>query len=101
MSVQLTAISVAVLAISGTNPLYCAYGLMGLPIALGFIVYAGWTYLWRTELIKEDVVGRLDDYMGPIIIGTMLVFALAVQLAIKIYEFFPNPNSPGTDDTTQ
>lgn len=58
--------------------------MMMLPISELFIGYALWTYLWRTDRIKNRFEGRWDDPLGPVILTFVLIIALVIQFFITI-----------------
>jgi hypothetical protein len=61
---------------------YYAMGL--LPISLLIIVYALWTYLWRSTKIGTRDATRWDDPTGPVVITSLLIIALCVEFAQKV-----------------
>eukprot|EP00546_Thalassionema_frauenfeldii_P002206 CAMPEP_0178934082 /NCGR_PEP_ID=MMETSP0786-20121207/23672_1 /TAXON_ID=186022 /ORGANISM="Thalassionema frauenfeldii, Strain CCMP 1798" /LENGTH=749 /DNA_ID=CAMNT_0020611839 /DNA_START=99 /DNA_END=2349 /DNA_ORIENTATION=+ len=61
------------------------YALALLTISLWFCVYALHIYLWRAERIKTRIPGHWDDPRGPLVLGFVLVVALAVNFVTKLY----------------
>eukprot|EP00596_Hydrurales_sp_CCMP1899_P008312 CAMPEP_0119042730 /NCGR_PEP_ID=MMETSP1177-20130426/16114_1 /TAXON_ID=2985 /ORGANISM="Ochromonas sp, Strain CCMP1899" /LENGTH=664 /DNA_ID=CAMNT_0007009715 /DNA_START=325 /DNA_END=2319 /DNA_ORIENTATION=+ len=84
MAVNLSSISIAVLAFSSRNSKAFFFGMSLLPLALLFVGYALWTFLWRSEKIKTRDVSRWDDPLGPLLLTFCLIVALTVQFFIKL-----------------
>jgi hypothetical protein len=55
-----------------------------LPLSLLFVIYAVWTYLWRSEKIRTRDVSRWDDPVGPVLLTVLLIVALTVQFTLKV-----------------
>jgi hypothetical protein len=55
-----------------------------LPLALLFVIYALWTFLWRSEKIATRDVSRWDDPFGPLLLTFSLIVALTIQFFIKL-----------------
>jgi hypothetical protein len=55
-----------------------------LPLSLLFVIYAVWTYLWRSDKIRSRDVGRWDDPVGPVLLTSLLIIALTVQFGLKV-----------------
>lgn len=58
MAVMLSSFSSGVLAFTNKTDKSHRTALFMLPLSLLFIMYALWTYFWRTELIRIKIVGR-------------------------------------------
>jgi hypothetical protein len=84
MSVTLASLSVAMLAFSESNPSAELYGLMLLPISIGFICYALWTFLWRARKIRYRTPGEWDDKFGPYLMSGVLVLALTINFVLQV-----------------
>ena len=81
MGVVLSGVSSGILAFSEMGSLTAWYGLLLIPIAMFFCLYAMHTFLWRSERIRLRVPGRWDDPFGP------LVLASTVAIIFTIYFF--------------
>lgn len=60
------------------------YAIIMMPVALLFVCYALWTYLWRSEKIKTRDANRWDDPYGPVILTLSLIIALLVQFILTV-----------------
>jgi hypothetical protein len=87
MSTTLASLAVAMLAFAKNNPTAEFYGLMLLPISIGFICYALWTFLWRARKIRYRTTGEWDDKYGPYALSGILAVALTINFALQIAEF--------------
>ena len=86
MAALLTSISMAILAFSQKEQYSQIYGLVLLPVALLFDVYALRTYIWRGRQIRSKRSSSWGDSQGPFFITSALVVALLAQLVAKIYQ---------------
>jgi len=86
MSALLTSISLAILAFSKTTQYAQIYGLVLLPIALLFDMYALRTYIWRGDQIRSKRSSSWGDPNGPIYITLALIAVLVAQLVAKIVQ---------------
>lgn len=58
--------------------------MLMMPVALMFVCYALWTYLWRSNKIKTRDVNRWDDPYGPVILTSSLILALVIQFILTV-----------------
>mmetsp|Transcript_21522 Transcript_21522/g.30841 ORF Transcript_21522/g.30841 Transcript_21522/m.30841 type:complete len:147 (+) Transcript_21522:113-553(+) len=84
----LSTASIAIIAYADRNPWSQAYGVMLLPIALGFVVYAMVNFLQRINLIKARAPGPYSDERGPVVLCVLLMISIASNLAIKLYSIY-------------
>jgi len=101
MAVVLSASAVGILAFtSQTGGRAELFAMMILPVALMFIVYAVFTYLWRLERIKEREAERWDDPYGPVLLTVIVIIALITQFVIKMFDAMAALQSaPGVEAT--
>ncbi|KAG7368950.1 DUF202 domain containing protein [Nitzschia inconspicua] len=86
ISIILAGASIAILAFTGesTNVGKQIYGLIMLPVAISFIVYAMYQYTRRAYMIRNKLPGPYDDTVGPTVLGIMLMISITAQFAIKL-----------------
>jgi uncharacterized membrane protein YidH (DUF202 family) len=84
MAVNLSSISIGVIAFTKHSSRGWMFGMSLLPLALLFIGYALWTYLWRAEKIRTRDTNRWDDPVGPMLLGLVLIIALSSQFYLKL-----------------
>ena len=87
MAVIMSSASVGVLAFTARESSSQLYAMLLLPIALIFILYPLFVYMWRNGQIRGRDASRWDDPWGPIIITTLLIFALCIQFGLKVTTF--------------
>jgi hypothetical protein len=114
VSIILAGASIAILAFSGkkSNPGSQVYGMIMLPVAVCFIVYAMFqckfllesslfvkvslanhnSTLYKTNtdtrrayMLRNKLPGPYDDTAGPTILGIILMISIVSQFAIKLY----------------
>ena len=85
MSVTLASISVAIVAFAEANEWSQIYGLLLLPVAIAFCVYSLWMYVKRSNMIRRKDPGPYEDRVGPVVLATMLTFAILVNFFVKLY----------------
>ena len=87
LSVILAGASIAILAFSeqDENPLAQLYGIMILPVAIAFIVYAMYQYGRRAYMIRNRHPGPYEDTVGPTVLGIMLMISIIGQFLLKLY----------------
>lgn len=88
MAVMMYSISVGVLAFTRSDGKAQYLAMIILPISLLFILYALWTFLWRSDLIKRRDVSRWDDPFGPVFLTSLLILVLSGQFLFKIFEVY-------------
>lgn len=94
MAVTLAAISVAVLSMSEKKEQSLVYGLILLPISIGFCVYALRLYMQRNNRLRRKLGGPYNNDFGPITITVILAVALLSYFALSLYDLFESPNDP-------
>lgn len=57
---------------------------MMMPIALMFVMYGVWTYLWRIAKIQTRDTDRWDEPYGPIILTASLIAGLFIQFFLTV-----------------
>lgn len=84
VSVILAGTSVAILALSDYDNIgKQLYGLIMLPVAVAFLVYAMYQYVKRSYMIRHKLPGPYDDTVGPTILAIMLMVSITAQFSIK------------------
>jgi len=85
ISIILAGASIAILAFSEyENMGKQIYGLVMLPVAIAFIVYAMYQYTRRAYMIRNKLPGPYEDTVGPTVLGIMLMISITAQFAIKL-----------------
>eukprot|EP00531_Pseudo-nitzschia_arenysensis_P011300 CAMPEP_0116141732 /NCGR_PEP_ID=MMETSP0329-20121206/14534_1 /TAXON_ID=697910 /ORGANISM="Pseudo-nitzschia arenysensis, Strain B593" /LENGTH=214 /DNA_ID=CAMNT_0003636925 /DNA_START=46 /DNA_END=690 /DNA_ORIENTATION=+ len=85
VSVILAGASVAILALSDyENISKQLYGLIMLPVAVSFLVYAMYQYIKRSYMIRHKLPGPYEDTVGPVVLSVMLMISITAQFAIKL-----------------
>mmetsp|Transcript_5110 Transcript_5110/g.13692 ORF Transcript_5110/g.13692 Transcript_5110/m.13692 type:complete len:239 (-) Transcript_5110:48-764(-) len=86
ISIILAGGSIAILAFSDeNNPASQLYGIVLLPVAVAFIVYAMRQYSRRAFMIRNKHPGPYEDTLGPTVLSIMLMLSIVAQFAIKLY----------------
>jgi uncharacterized membrane protein YidH (DUF202 family) len=62
------------------------YGMMLMPVAIAFTIYALWMYMKRARMIRRKDPGPYDDDVGPIVLAWMLAIAIIMNFFIKLYD---------------
>eukprot|EP00968_Pinguiococcus_pyrenoidosus_P024921 scaffold5198_cov247-Pinguiococcus_pyrenoidosus.AAC.8 len=86
MSVTLASISIAIVAFADHKGWSQVYGLLLLPVAIAFSVYSLFIYQRRAAMIRRRDPGPYEDRVGPILLGTILMVAIVLQFAVKVYD---------------
>ena len=60
------------------------YGLMLLPVALSFLIYALVQYIRRASMIRRHDLGPFEDIVGPILLTILLMGATLSQLILRL-----------------
>ena len=92
MSVTLASISLAILSFGSSGDFSQFYGLVMLPVAVAFCVYALYTYLRRGKLIRDRAPGPYEDTRGPIVLCLLLSLAIVINFTAKLLDLV-NKNS--------
>lgn len=86
LSVMLAGASIAIMAFAeDQNAFSQIYGVILLPVAIAFIVYAMHQYARRAHMIRNRMPGPYDDTTGPTVLGMMLMFSILAQFSLKLY----------------
>jgi len=94
MAVTLAAISVAVLSMSEKREKSLAYGLMLLPISIGFCVYALSLYMHRNNRLRRKLGGAYNNDYGPIALTIILSAALFSYFGITLFDLVEETQDP-------
>jgi len=87
LSVVLAGASIAILAFAqDQNPFSQLYGVILLPVAIAFIVYAMYQYSRRASMIRHRHPGPYEDTTGPAVLGIMLMVSILAQFSLKLYD---------------
>ena len=86
MAVTLASVSLAICAFAEKNDWGVVYGLVLMPVAIAFCVYALWLYLKRAGMIRRKDPGPYDDPWGPAVLSSLLGISIVVNFAMKVYE---------------
>ncbi|VEU33989.1 unnamed protein product [Pseudo-nitzschia multistriata] len=85
VSIILAGASVAILTLSDyENIEKQLYGLIMLPVAVAFLVYAMYQYVKRAHMLRNKLPGPYDDTVGPTVLSIMLMVSITAQFAIKM-----------------
>lgn len=84
-SILLAGASIAIVAFADANPWSQLYGVILLPIAIAFIIYAMYQYTKRAAMIRRREPGPYEDIIGPTVLGIMLMLSIVAQFSIKLY----------------
>lgn len=60
-------------------------GMMLLPIAILFCIYATITFLWRARQIRNKVDSGFHDVVGPTILGILFIVALTAVFLVHLF----------------
>jgi len=61
------------------------YGVMLLPVAIAFILYAMTQYSRRASLIRRKAPGPYADIVGPTVLTVVLMLSIVTQFSLKLY----------------
>ena len=64
------------------------YAMALLLVALGFCMYALYTFLWRADQIKNRIPVGWHDPCGPLVLGGCLALVLMINFITKVYEIW-------------
>mmetsp|Transcript_8486 Transcript_8486/g.12119 ORF Transcript_8486/g.12119 Transcript_8486/m.12119 type:complete len:236 (+) Transcript_8486:97-804(+) len=84
-AIMLAGASIAIVAFADANPWSQLYGVILLPVAIAFIVYAMVQYTRRANMIRRKEPGPFEDTVGPTVLGILLMFSIVAQFALKVY----------------
>mmetsp|Transcript_529 Transcript_529/g.1263 ORF Transcript_529/g.1263 Transcript_529/m.1263 type:complete len:222 (-) Transcript_529:226-891(-) len=87
VSIILAGASVAILALSDYENIgKQLYGLITLPVAVAFLLYAMYQFVKRGHMLRNKLPGPYDDTVGPTVLGIMLMISITAQFAIKVID---------------
>uniref|UniRef100_A0A7S2P5P1 DUF202 domain-containing protein n=1 Tax=Leptocylindrus danicus TaxID=163516 RepID=A0A7S2P5P1_9STRA len=84
-SIILAATSISIVSFSQSNPWSQIYGILLLPCAIAFILYALRQYTRRAKMIKRREPGPYEDLWGPTVLALMLMMSITVSFFVKLY----------------
>uniref|UniRef100_A0A7S4N375 DUF202 domain-containing protein n=1 Tax=Odontella aurita TaxID=265563 RepID=A0A7S4N375_9STRA len=67
------------------NPYSQMYGIILLPVAIAFTVYAIYRHHIRVKMIKIKHPGPYEDLVGPTVLGVILMCSIVAQFALQMY----------------
>ncbi|CAM9822857.1 unnamed protein product [Chrysoparadoxa australica] len=88
MAVTLATIAIAILAFAEHNAWSTFYGLIILPVAIAFVIYALFQYMKRAAMIRRREPGPYEDTVGPVLLATMLMVAISLNFVVKVYDMY-------------
>jgi len=88
MTVTLASIAVAILAFANQNEWSQIYGLLILPVAICFCLYALYNFLRRATLLRRRAPGPYEDTFGPTFLATILMVSILLNFAVKLYDIY-------------
>ncbi|KAL0033845.1 hypothetical protein WJX77_007403 [Trebouxia sp. C0004] len=62
--------------------------LMLLPISIGIIAYALFTFYWRSRCMQRKQMGFFNDVIGPVVLCGLIILSLATIMMMSIMDFF-------------
>ncbi|CAN0162780.1 unnamed protein product, partial [Phaeothamnion confervicola] len=62
------------------------YGLVMMPVAVSFVIYALVQYMRRASMIRRRAPGPYDDVAGPVVLATLLAVGIIANFSLKLYE---------------
>lgn len=84
-SVLLAGASIAITSFSEGDLLSQLYGIILLPVAISFLVYAMHQYGKRSKMIRTTAPGPYEDIVGPSVLAIVLICSIIAQFSIKLY----------------
>mmetsp|Transcript_40962 Transcript_40962/g.52763 ORF Transcript_40962/g.52763 Transcript_40962/m.52763 type:complete len:92 (-) Transcript_40962:13-288(-) len=88
MTVTLASIAVAIVAFANQNDWSQVYGLLILPVAICFCLYALYNFLRRASMIRRRAPGPYEDTFGPTFLATILMVSILCNFAVKLYDLY-------------
>lgn len=86
MAVTLATISTAIVAFAEANEWSQIYGLIMLPVAMCFCLYALYVFMKRAAMIRRKDPGPYEEKIGPIVLATLLGVTIVANFIIKVYD---------------
>lgn len=62
--------------------------LMLLPISIGMVAYALFTFYWRSRCMERKQMGFFNDVIGPVVLCALIVLSLTTIMMMTIFDFF-------------
>lgn len=62
--------------------------LFFVPLAIGMILYALFTFYWRSQLMRKKQMGFFDDRVGPITLACVVLFTLLLMTYMALVDVF-------------
>mmetsp|Transcript_16939 Transcript_16939/g.31660 ORF Transcript_16939/g.31660 Transcript_16939/m.31660 type:complete len:212 (-) Transcript_16939:462-1097(-) len=80
--------SVTIIKYADFNPYGQMYGIILLPVAIAFTIYAIYRHWKRVNMIKVKHPGPYEDLVGPTVMGVILMCAIVAQFALQMYSMW-------------
>jgi uncharacterized membrane protein YidH (DUF202 family) len=88
MAVTLATISTAIVSFAEANEWSQVYGLMMMPVAICFCIYALYVFMKRAAMIRRKDPGPYEEKTGPIVLGTLLGITIVANFVVKAYSSY-------------
>ena len=88
MAVTLATISTAIVSFAEANEWSQVYGLMMMPVAICFCIYALYVFMKRAAMIRRKDPGPYEEKTGPIVLGTLLGMTIVANFVVKAYSSY-------------
>lgn len=99
MAVTMGGVSSAMLGFSITTPTKGKGGVMSkktvdiitcmyVPLAILMIIYALFTFQWRSRFMAKKQIGFFDDRVGPLTLGVLVLLSLLAITIIGFVDYF-------------
>jgi len=77
----------AIIAFAEANEWSKLYGILLMPVAIGFCVYSLWMYMRRSAMIRRKDPGPYDERTGPVILASLLGISIVINFCVKLYQY--------------
>ncbi|KAJ1450069.1 hypothetical protein M885DRAFT_533452 [Pelagophyceae sp. CCMP2097] len=84
MSLMIGSMAIGIITLSASSGQSRLYGLVMLPVAVAFALYALRQYHIRLRAIRRRESGPYEDRRGPYFLGGFLIIATATNLAVHV-----------------
>ena len=88
MAVTLATIAIAIVSFAEVNEWSQIYGLIMLPVAIGFCLYGLYIFMRRAAMIRRRDPGPYEQKVGPIVLATLLALTIITNFIIKVYDLW-------------
>ena len=88
MAVTLATIATAIVSFAESNEWSQIYGLIMMPVSIGFCGYALYIYMERANMIRRKDPGPYEQKIGPIVLAALLAVTIVANFIIKIYDIW-------------